>query len=66
VQLVGRLFADGKRIEIYPAPDKLKKQFSYADKSAATHVIIYGEEELAAGSYKVKELATGRELVVEL
>jgi histidyl-tRNA synthetase len=43
----GVLANEGKIVSIYPEPDKLKKQFAYADKSGFTHVVICGEEELA-------------------
>ena len=52
---------DGKIVDIYPSPDKLKKQFSYADKHGIPNVVVYGEGERDAGIYKVKDMTTGDE-----
>ncbi|HCY20953.1 TPA: hypothetical protein DIC40_03740 [Patescibacteria group bacterium] len=47
--------------EIYPSPDKLGKQFGYADKKGIPLVIILGEGEKNEGSYKIKDMIAGTE-----
>ena len=41
------------------------KQFREAGKSGAVFALVYGEEELAAGKVKVKDLTSGAEKSVE-
>lgn len=59
--LYAKFLATGKRCEIYPTAAKLGKQFEYADKRGITHVVILGEWEKEAGSFKIKDLASGEE-----
>lgn len=62
ILMLAWIFIDeGKNIEIYPCPDKLGKQFTYADKKWIPHVIIFGEEEKALKKYKIKNMKTGEE-----
>lgn len=42
--------------ELYPSPDKLGKQFTYADKKWIPYVIILGEWEKNEGVYKIKNM----------
>lgn len=58
LQISTKLLAQWYRVSIYPEPDKLKKQFSYADKWGFSHVVICGESEAAAGIYKIKDLVS--------
>ncbi len=44
----------------------LKPQMKYADKLGARYVIVVGDEELATGKAKLKEMATGETVDVEL
>jgi histidyl-tRNA synthetase len=41
------------------AAAKLKKAVEIANKVSARRVLIIGEEELAAGEYSLKDMATG-------
>ena len=50
-----------KRAEIYPYPDKLKKQFKYADKKWIRYVVIMGEDEIKKWVYKIKDMKTWKE-----
>ena len=50
-----------KRAEIYPYPDKLKKQFKYADKKWIRYVVIMGEDEIKKWVYKIRDMETGQE-----
>lgn len=40
---------------------KLDKQIKAADKKGIKHVLFVGEEELASGTYRIKNLQTGKE-----
>ncbi|MBG8555419.1 histidine--tRNA ligase [Hymenobacter guriensis] len=47
--------------ELYPDEAKLGKQFKYADAKGIPYVLLQGPEERAAGQFKLKELSTGQE-----
>jgi histidyl-tRNA synthetase len=51
--------AIGLRVEVYPDPDKLGKQFKYAASTGVPLVVVEGEDERAAGELTVKDLRTG-------
>lgn len=54
----------GIRTELYPASDKLGKQFKLADQKQIPYVIVIGEDERAAGRVMLKEMATGEQTAV--
>jgi histidyl-tRNA synthetase len=54
----------GHNAELYPAPDKIKKQMAYADKKGIPLVVLVGEEEMNNGTAIVKEMSTGEQRVV--
>ncbi|HYE79499.1 MAG TPA: histidine--tRNA ligase [bacterium] len=54
----------GWRVETYPAPGNLGKQFKYADKKGVLYVVVQGPEEVAGDSVKVKDLKSGIEHAV--
>jgi histidyl-tRNA synthetase len=58
---LGRLRAAGIAAEIYLQPDRLKKQFGYADRRGIPYVMVIGPEEAAGGAATLKQLATGRQ-----
>lgn len=58
------LRAKGIPAMLYPDPDKLAKQFKYADKKGIKYVIVMGPDEKAAGKVKVKNMESGEEKVV--
>ncbi len=60
-RLMRKLIEEGKIVEIYPYPEKLKKQFRYADKMGYKYVITMGEDEVKKWIYKIKNLETGEE-----
>lgn len=64
--LVDRMQAAGVCSSMYLGNKKFGKQIDYAAKSGYTHVVIMGGDELAAGTVKVKELATREESVVAI
>jgi histidyl-tRNA synthetase len=51
----------GLRVLLYPEPDKLGKQFKYADSVNIPYVCVMGETELAEGKVTVKNLKSGEQ-----
>jgi len=64
-QLVNKFLSEWKYCEVYPNPDKLKKQFNYADKKQIQFVIILGEEESKQWIFKIKNLTNGQEEIIK-
>jgi len=56
----------GIAVDIYPGPDKFKKQLGYADKLWVKKVIMLGEGELEKGMYVVKDMESGEQEEVKL
>ncbi len=54
--LMNIFLAEWKVCELYPSPDKLGKQFTYADKKGIPYVIILGDGEKSEGIYKIKNM----------
>ena len=54
----------GIRTVIYPEPDKLGKQFKYADRLNIPLAVILGPDELADGKAAVKNLKTREQVTV--
>jgi len=54
-----RLRDRGLRADLYPTHAKLQKQFKYADKRQAPYVVLIGEEELAKGTFIVRNMQEG-------
>ena len=63
--LAGRLRAAGLRVLVYPDPGKLGRQFKYADERRIPFVAVVGEDEMAAGTVTVKDLAAGTQTTYE-
>jgi histidyl-tRNA synthetase len=59
IGLARELRADGLRVDVYPEPDKLGKQFKYASARGVRYVAIVGDDEAARGEVAVKNLASG-------
>ena len=53
--------ASGVRVEVYPEPDKLGKQFKYAAAKAIPFAAILGGDEIARGEVTIKNLKTGEQ-----
>ena len=49
----------GLRVDVYPEPDKLGKQFKYASSRNAPLVAIVGDDERGRGEVTVKDLRSG-------
>ena len=58
LELFNKLLQQNKKVEFYPQPDKLKKQFKYADKKWIKYCIILGENELQENCYILKDMKT--------
>ena len=56
IQIAQNLRAQGKIVDIYFEPAKLKKQLKYANDKQFTHVILKNHEQ---DYYTIKEMATG-------
>ena len=52
--------AAGIGVEVYPEPKKLGQQLKYADRRGFRLALIAGENELAAGTCQIKDLASRR------
>lgn len=51
----------GAIVELAPAGAKLKRSLENADKAGALHALIVGDDEIAAGSYTLKNMKTGEQ-----
>ena len=64
--LVSQLRQAGISAEMYPEPVKLKKQFAYADKKGIPYAVVVGSDELAGGTFSLKNLRTGEQDTLSL
>jgi len=64
MQLAATLRQGGLRVELYPEPDKLGKQFKYASSRNVPFVAIEGDDERAAGTIAIKDLRSGDQTTV--
>ncbi|HSJ55862.1 MAG TPA: histidine--tRNA ligase, partial [Anaerolineae bacterium] len=61
VEVAARLRAAGINAEQVLEPDKLGKQFRYANRKNIPYVAILGPDELAAGHVMLKDMVTGEQ-----
>lgn len=60
--IAGRLREEGVKVEsMYNKPGSIKNQMSKAGKSGAKLALIMGEDELAKGAARIKNLSTGEQ-----
>ena len=52
------------RVELYPEPGKLARQYKYADRQGIPFVVLVGPDELEAGTIVIKEMASGEQQTV--
>ena len=64
LRLAAELRRSGLRVEVYPEPDKLGKQFKYAAAAAIDHVVVMGADERARGIVTIKDMKTGEQQAV--
>lgn len=62
--LAGEMRRTGLRVEVYPEPDKLGKQFKYASSRNVPFVAIAGDDERAQGKVSIKDLRSGDQQTV--
>jgi histidyl-tRNA synthetase len=61
VTLARRLRDAGARVELPAEETKLKKSLALADKLGARYAVLIGENELAAGKFVLRDLASGEQ-----
>ena len=66
LQAADQLRQAGIRTEVYPAVDKLGKQFKLADQKNIPFVIIIGEEEMKQNKLTIKNMKTGEQKLLSL
>jgi histidyl-tRNA synthetase len=64
LQLAAELRAAGYRVDVYPEPDKLGKQFKYAAATGVPRVAILGSDERARGMVTIKDMKSGEQIQV--
>ena len=60
-----RLRDAGVRSELYPDAAKMKKQMSFANAKQIPFVALAGENEMNAGKFTLKNMATGEQMLVD-
>jgi histidyl-tRNA synthetase len=63
--LAGRLRAAGIRVAVDYTTRRVGDQIKKAVKDGVPYVVCFGEEEVTMGQYRMKELGTGKETIVE-
>jgi histidyl-tRNA synthetase len=66
LKLAVQIRRGGFGVEVYPDPKKLGPQLKYADRRGFRVALVAGENELAAGTVQVKNLATAQSQTVPL
>src|SRR5258708_22989459 len=59
--LATELRGQGLRVDLYPEPDKLGKQFKYASSRNIPFVLIVGDDERERGEVAIKDLKSGEQ-----
>jgi histidyl-tRNA synthetase len=66
LRLAAAIRAAGVGVEFYPEPKKIGQQLKYADRRGFRLAVIAGENEWAASTCQIKDLASGQSSVVSL
>lgn len=61
IALATELRAQGLRVDLYPEPDKVGKQFKYASSRGIPFVTILGDDERAENEVAIKDMRTGEQ-----
>jgi len=64
LRLASELRSGGIRVDLYPEPDKLGKQFKYASARGLRFVAVVGDTERSAQQVTVKNMETGEQTAV--
>jgi len=65
LRIASELRSAGLRVATYPDPDKLARQFKYADRIHSRIAIVLGPDEMPSDQVVVKDLRTGTQLKVD-
>jgi histidyl-tRNA synthetase len=65
LSLATELRVQGLRVDLYPEPDKMGKQFKYASGRGISYVAILGDDERARGEVAIKNLTSGEQRSVK-
>ncbi|MEO1254164.1 MAG: histidine--tRNA ligase, partial [Bacteroidota bacterium] len=65
-KIVMDLRTEGIRADLYPEPDKIKKQFNYADKIQTPYTLIIGDNEMESEQYMLKNMQSGEQKPMKL
>lgn len=66
LKLVQQLRNENIAVELYPEPEKLKKQFAYADNLQIPFVLMFGADERAQNKLKIKNMQSGEQQVLSV
>lgn len=61
LSLLQKVREAGIASEIYPSPDKMKKQLKYANDKQIPFVVVVGDEEMKSGKLSFKNMITGEQ-----
>ena len=64
LRLASELRRAGYRVDVYPEPDKIGKQFKYAAAIGVPRVAVLGSDERARGVVTIKDMRTGEQTQV--
>ena len=64
--LLSQLRNKGINCDLYPSPAKLKKQMKYANDKSVPYTLLVGSEEVASGSYTLKDMSEGSQQKLSL
>lgn len=65
MKAIQQLRASGVKVELYPDNAKVAKQFQHADRRSIPYAVIIGENEMASGSFTLKNLETGEQFLLD-
>ncbi|MFN2498605.1 MAG: histidine--tRNA ligase [Pyrinomonadaceae bacterium] len=65
IALASELRRNGLRVDVYPGPDKVGKQFKYASEHGIAFVTVVGDDERASGEVAIKDMRTGAQRSVK-
>lgn len=61
MRFAAKLRSDGIEVEWYPEPDRIGKQFKFADRAQIPFVAVIGPDEAAKSEVTIREMATGEQ-----
>ncbi len=66
MQAIGQLRRAGIKAELYPDNAKIDKQFKHAERRDIPFVVMAGSDEVNAGKFKLKDLQSGAQQMLDL